>query len=76
MTFYTADTIPALKGSVLISSLRGGIVQLIMQNGRVVRETRYLAEAVGRTRQVVQGPDGFVYLLLDQRDARIVRLQP
>jgi glucose/arabinose dehydrogenase len=76
MTFYTADAIPAFKGSLLISSLRGGIVQLIMQNGRVVRETRYLAEAVGRTRQVVQGPDGFVYLLLDQRDARIVRLQP
>jgi glucose/arabinose dehydrogenase len=61
---------------LLISSLRGGIVQLVMQKDRVVRETRYLAEEAGRTRHVIQGPDGFVYLLLDQRNARIVRLQP
>jgi glucose/arabinose dehydrogenase len=76
MTFYTADAIPAFKGSLLISSLRGGIVQLVMQKDRVVRETRYLAEQAGRTRHVIQGPDGLVYLLLDQRNARIVRLHP
>ena len=75
MTFYSGDRIPAFTGSLLISSLRGGIVQLVLEDGRVVREARYLAEAAGRTRHVVQGPDGAVYLLLDQRNGRIVRLQ-
>ena len=76
MTFYTGDALPPLKGSLLISSLRGGIVQLVLEGDRVIREARYLADAAGRTRQVVQGPDGFLYVLLDQRTGRIVRLQP
>lgn len=75
-TFYTADAIPQFKDSLLVSSLRGGIVRLVIQNGRVVRESRFLGNDVGRTRHVVQGPDGHVYLLLDQRNGRIVRVQP
>lgn len=75
-TFYTADAIPQFNNSLLISSLRGGFVQLVIQNGHVVRESRFLVREVGRTRDVVQGPDGLVYVLLDQRNGRIVRLQP
>jgi glucose/arabinose dehydrogenase len=77
MAFYTGDALPGWKGSVLIGSLRpGGLVRLTMANGRVVREERYLADLNERVRDVRQGPDGFVYLLTDSRDGRILRVTP
>jgi glucose/arabinose dehydrogenase len=77
MAFYTGDALPGWKGSVLIGSLRpGGLVRLPMANGRVVREERYLADLNERVRDVRQGPDGFVYLLTDSRDGRILRVTP
>jgi aldose sugar dehydrogenase len=77
MTFYTGDALPGWKGSILIGSLRpGGLVRLTMQNGRVAREERYLADLGERIRDVRQGPDGFVYLVTDSTDGRILRVMP
>ena len=33
-------------------------------------------EGLGRVRDVRQGPDGFIYLLTDARDGRLLRLLP
>ena len=75
MTFYTGDALPGWKGSVLIGSLRPGcLVRLTMENGRVAREERYLADLGERIRDVRQGPDGLVYLLTDNSNGRILRV--
>ena len=77
MAFYTGDGLPGWKGSILIGSLKPGLlVRLTMADGRVVREERYLADLNERLRAVRQGPDGFVYLLTDRRDGRILRVLP
>jgi glucose/arabinose dehydrogenase len=77
MVFYTGDAVPGWKGSILIGSLRPGLlVRLTMADGRVAREERYLADLKERIRDVRQGPDGFVYLLTDRRDGRILRVTP
>jgi len=77
MVFYTGDAVPGWKGSILIGSLRPGLlVRLTMAEGRVAREERYLADLKERIRDVRQGPDGFVYLLTDHRDGRILRVGP
>ena len=77
MAFYTADALPGWKGSLLIGSLRpGGLVRLTLENGRVAREERHLAELGERIRDVRQGPDGLVYLLTDNSDGRILRVLP
>jgi glucose/arabinose dehydrogenase len=77
MAFYTGDALPGWKGSILIGSLRpGALVRLTMENGRVVREERYLGELNQRIRDVRQGPDGLVYLLTDQSDGQILRVSP
>lgn len=77
MAFYTADAIPGWKGSVLIGSLSpGALVRLEMRDGRVVRETRYLGELGERIRDVAVGPDGFVYLVTDSGDGRVLRVRP
>jgi glucose/arabinose dehydrogenase len=77
MAFYTGEALPGWKGSVLIGSLRPGLlVRLIVEDGRVAREERYLADLRERIRDVRQGPDGFLYLLTDSRDGRVLRVMP
>lgn len=77
MTFYTGDKYEGMSGDLFIGSLSpGGLVRLTMQNGKVVRETRYLGELRERIRDVVQGPDGYLYLLTDSRDGRVLRVVP
>lgn len=77
MTFYTADAIPGWKGSVLIGSLSpGALVRLELSNGRVTREVRYLGELGERIRDVTVGPDGFVYVVTDSGNGRVLRIKP
>jgi len=77
MTFYTGDAFPGWKGSVLVGSLRPGLlVRLTLEDGRVAREERYLGDLRERIRDVRQGPDGLVYVLTDSGDGRIVRVRP
>jgi glucose/arabinose dehydrogenase len=77
MIFYTGDLFPEWKGSILVGSLTPGLlVRLVMKDGRVAREERYLSELNERIRDVRQGPDGFVYLLTDSRDGRLLRVGP
>jgi glucose/arabinose dehydrogenase len=77
MTFYTGSAFPAWKGSVLIGSLTPGLLtRLVLQNGRVLREERYLENLGHRIRDVRQGPDGFIYLLTDSADGKLLRITP
>lgn len=77
MTFYTGNAFPAWRGSVLIGSLSpGALVRLVLTNGRVTREERYLGELGERIRDVTVGPDGFVYLVTDSGNGRVLRVKP
>ena len=74
--FYTADAYPGWKGSLFVGSLSpGGLVRLTLEGDQVRREERYLAD-IGRVRDVVQGPDGLLYLLIDASNGSIQRLVP
>jgi glucose/arabinose dehydrogenase len=74
--FYTGDAFPAWKGHLFVGSLRpGALVRLEIQNDKVVAEERYLPD-VGRVRDVVQGPDGFLYLLTDESKGKLLRVAP
>jgi len=74
--FYTGNAFPAWKGSLFIGSLNpGALVRLQLDGARVAKEERYLGD-VGRVRDVVQGPDGFLYLLIDANNGRLLRVEP
>jgi glucose/arabinose dehydrogenase len=76
-TFYTGDRFPDWKGDLLVGSLQPGrLVRLKLAGGRVTREDRYVIAPGERVRDVVQGPDGLVYVLTDHPQGRIVRLEP
>jgi glucose/arabinose dehydrogenase len=73
MTFYTGDAIPAWKGNLLIAGLSSqGIVRLTLDGDKVTGEERI--KLGKRIRNVVQGPDGAVYALTDQKKGKILRL--
>jgi glucose/arabinose dehydrogenase len=77
MTFYTGNAFPAWKGSILVGSLKPGLlVRLTLENGRVAREERVLGDLGERIRDVRQGPDGLPYLLTDSSNGRILRVMP
>jgi glucose/arabinose dehydrogenase len=80
MVFYTGDLFPAWKGSLFIGGLGStNLVRLTVKDERVVDEERLLTDLKPmreRIRDVVQGPDGALYLLTDNSAGRILKVVP
>jgi aldose sugar dehydrogenase len=77
MTFYTGDLFPAWKGNLFIGGLGStNLVRLTIKSDRVVDEERLLKDLQERIRDVVQGPDGALYLLTDNAKGRMLKLAP
>lgn len=78
LLFYTGDRFPQWRGSAFVGSLKEKrVARLEMDGNRVLREEPLLEGVVGeRVRDVEQGPDGLVYLLTDEKDGRLLRIEP
>ena len=77
MAFYDGDRFPGWRGNLLVGALKFQLlVRLELDGERVVREERILKGVIGRIRDVRVGADGYVYLLSDERDGVIARLEP
>ncbi len=77
MDFYTGDKWPQWRGNLFIGALKFELlVRLELDGTKVVRETRLLEGELGRIRDVRTGPDGYLYLLTDQQNGKLVRLMP
>lgn len=75
MCFYTADLLPAWKGDLLVGGLVAKAVVRLEQDDKSAREVERIPLGA-RVRDVVQGPDGAVYALTDEKDGTIVRIGP
>jgi glucose/arabinose dehydrogenase len=65
------------RGSLLVGSLKFRyLARLVLDGERVVRGEKLLPELGQRVRDVREGPDGFIYLLTDDRDGQLLRLRP
>ena len=77
MAFYTGDKFPRWRGDLFVGALKDRLLVRLRLNGeRVVSEERMLEGALGRIRDVRNGPDGYLYLLTDSDDGVLVRLEP
>ena len=75
MTFYTGSLFPAWRDSLFIGALAGtSLVRLTLDGDRIVGEERLLRDMGERIRDVVQGPDGALYLLTDNSMGRLLKL--
>jgi aldose sugar dehydrogenase len=77
LSFVTSDRYPGWKGQLLVGALRGqALVRLTLDGRKVVAEERVLQALGERIRDVRQGPDGFLYLVTDGSDGKVMRLLP
>ena len=77
MAFVSGSQFPQWQGSLLIGALRGQmLVRLTLDGEKVVSEERLFQGRPGRIRDVRMGPDGLVYLLTDDVQGALLRIEP
>jgi aldose sugar dehydrogenase len=77
MAFLTSDRYPAWKGQLFIGTLRDrALVRLKLDGHRVVEQQALVTGLLERIRDVRQGPDGWLYVLTDAPNGRILRIEP
>jgi glucose/arabinose dehydrogenase len=77
LAFYEGDRFPRWRGHALVGALRGqSLIRVRLDGESFVEDEFMLQGALPRVRDVRVGPDGFVYLLTDQPNGAILRLEP
>lgn len=76
---YTGTKFPGWTGSVFVGGLAGMRVARLTLDGQKAELGDNLVKGLGRIRDVRQGPDGFIYLAVDDSQGKptpVVRLEP
>ncbi len=79
LMIYTGDKFPAWRGNIFVGGLGGEQLSRLTVDGQTVLNEETLFQRMGRIRDVRQGPDGYIYLAIeDQRGepTGVVRLEP
>lgn len=81
ITFYTGDKYPAWKGNLFITGMVGEVLIRMEIKDRQIAAQERIIQDYGRVRDVLQGPDGLLYVLLQNRNGdpvggSIIRLVP
>jgi aldose sugar dehydrogenase len=84
LLFYTGDKFPAWKGNLMVGSIVRGRtngasgVERVVFNDKMweTRRETFLSELKQRIRDIRQGPDGLIYLLTEEVDGGVFKLEP
>ncbi len=77
MLFYGGKAFPAWRGDLFLGALATSeLIRLRLDGDRVVHEERLLGDRGQRIRDVREGPDGAIWLLVDADDGKLLRLDP
>ncbi len=77
LSFYDGEAFPEWKGNLFVGALSArALVRMELVGERVVHQERLLLDYDERVRDVRQGPDGLLYLLIDDSEGSLVRLEP
>jgi glucose/arabinose dehydrogenase len=84
MSFYTGDAFPAWKNNLFVGAMRfgevprtGHLLRIVFNdNWQEMRREMLLTDLHQRIRDVVQGPDGLLYVITAENDAALLRLEP
>ncbi|MFI0430902.1 PQQ-dependent sugar dehydrogenase [Mariniflexile sp. HMF6888] len=74
MAFVTSNKYPDWEGSILVGSLKFGYLErLVLKKEKVVKREKLL-DKIGRVRDVIQAPDGYIYVAVEGKG--IVKIVP
>lgn len=77
MAFYSGDRYPNWRANLFVGALKDQmLVRLELDGEKVTHEEHLIEDAIGRIRDVRVGPDGYLYLLTDESDGILARLEP
>jgi glucose/arabinose dehydrogenase len=79
LMIYTGDKFPEWRGNLFVGGMAGQQLARLTLNGQRVVNQETLVPQMGRIRDIRQSPDGFIYLVTDDRDGKptpIYRLEP
>jgi len=78
LLIYTGDRFPAWRGNIFVGGLAGEQLARLTMDGRRVTDEETLVRGMARIRDVRQGPDGLIYLAIDDegRKPSVIRLEP
>jgi glucose/arabinose dehydrogenase len=77
LTIYDGALFPEWKGNFFVAGLSSkALIRLVVENDKVVGEERLITDREARIREVVQGPEGALYLLTDGDEGKILKLTP
>ena len=77
MAFYSGDKFPRWIGNLFVGALKDQmLVRLVLKGEQVIHEERILKNKFGRIRDVRQGHDGYLYLLTDENNGQLIRIEP
>jgi glucose/arabinose dehydrogenase len=68
-TFYTSDKLP-YRNDLFFGTLRGEHVEHIVFGENKTKKMENILEGFGRVRDVIEGPDGYIYISTSNRDGR------
>lgn len=75
MAFYDADRFKQWDHNIFIGALAAQVlIRLELKDDKVVHEERLLGELKSRIRDVRQGPDGYLYVLTDEDDGKLLKV--
>lgn len=77
LALYDGDAFPAWRGNLFVGALvQRQLRRLVLDGERVTHEETLLDGVVGRVRDVRQGPDGLLYVVTDEPDGGVYRIEP
>ena len=79
MMVYTGDRFPAWRGNLFVAGMAGQQLARLAMDGQTVEIEETLAYGLGRIRDVAQGPDGYIYLAVEDRrggPTPVYRMEP
>ena len=77
MAFHDSEKFPSWRGDLFVGSLKFELlVRLDVEDDKIVAEERLLEGRFGRIRDARMGPDGLLYLLTDESNGQLLRLEP
>ncbi len=79
LLIYTGERFPQWRGNIFVAGMEGQQLARLTMDGRRVVNEETLVQQQGRIRDVRQGPDGFIYLVIENEDRKptpILRMEP